>query len=270
MRLLTTIFAFNIVIILSSCTNAKNNDDSETSSSDHESEVLNIPDTIIHSIPINYSATIKNADDSQRKGISSYKDILELYEKLNYTPEAWQAGIREIPRVYLTTIGDRWRNTTTKEIDVLLKKQLFFRGLAPLILHSNELILKDRKRLEEIKTIMQGNNPIGEMDQIWIRKLAGLYKVKSSDDQALASIIEELWKKVDIVPPSLALGYGAEESGWWTSRFDASGNAIPSASMLFGYFAFQPLPQPSVSKIPYFFSSECSNSTTTPRASCVS
>lgn len=226
MRLLTTIFAFNIVIILSCCTNAKNNDDSETSSSDHESEVLNIPDTIIHSIPINYSATIKNADNSQKKEISSYKDILELYETLNYTPEAWQAGIREIPRVYLTTIGDRWGKTTTKEIDVLLKKQLFFRGLTPMILHSNELILKDRKRLEEIRTTMQGNNLIDEMDQIWIRKLAGLYKVNSSEGPVTESIIEELWKKVDIVPPSLALGQGAEESGWGTSRFAASGNAI--------------------------------------------
>jgi len=223
MRLLTIIFAFNVVIILSNCTNAKNSDDSDSDPSD---QVSIESDTLIHSIPINYSAKVENNHDSLKKEIRSYKDILELYEKLNYTPEAWQAGIREIPRVYLTTIGDRWGKTTTKEIDVLLKKQLFFRGLAPMILHSNELIMEDRKRLEEIRTTMQGNNPISEMDQIWIRKLAGLYKVKSSDDQATESMIEELWKKVDIVPPSLALGQGAEESGWGTSRFAAAGNAI--------------------------------------------
>jgi len=223
MRFLAIILSISVMVILSNCSNAKNGEDSDSDPSDQASIES---DTLIHSIPINYSAKVENKPDSLKKEIGSYKDILELYEKLNYTPEAWQAGIREVPRVYLTTIGDRWGKTTTEEIDVLLKKQLFFRGLAPMILHSNELIMKDRKRLEEIRTTMHGNNSIGEMDQIWIRKLAGLYKVKSSDDQVTSSMIEELWKKVDVVPPSLALGQGAEESGWGTSRFAATGNAI--------------------------------------------
>jgi len=226
MKLLANIYLFVVLVVLSNCANSKNYEDSDSDISETESNVLNISDTLVHSVPINYSATVENTHDSLKKEIRSYKDILDLYEKLNYTPEAWQAGIREVPRVYLTTIGDRWGKTTTKEIDVLLKKQLFFRGLAPLILHSNELIMKDRKRLEEIRTMMQGNNPLSEMDQIWTRKLAGLYKVKSSDDQVVSTMIEELWKKVDIVPPSLALGQGAEESGWGTSRFAAAGNAI--------------------------------------------
>lgn len=223
MRLPTIIFALNVLVMLTNCTDAKNKDDSENVTSDQASIES---DTLIHSVPFNYLATLDASDDSQKKEIRSYKDILDLFEKLNYTPEAWQAGIREVPRVYLITIGDRWGKTTTKEIDILLKKQLFFRGLAPMILHSNELILKDRKRLEEIRTKMQGNNPIDEMDQVWIRKLAGLYKVETGDDQMTAPMIEELWKKVDIVPPSLALGQGAEESGWGTSRFAAAGNAI--------------------------------------------
>jgi len=58
----------------------------------------------------------------------------DLFERLNYTPDAWQAGIREVPHVYLTILGDRWGSTTTKEIEVSQKKRLFFRGLAPLIL----------------------------------------------------------------------------------------------------------------------------------------
>ncbi len=223
MRLLTIIFSFNVVIILSSCTNAKNSDDSDSEPSDKASIES---DTLIYSVPFNYSGTIEASDDSQKVGIDSYKDMLELFQTHNYTPEAWQAGIREIPRIYLTGIGDRWRNTTTKEIDVLLKKQLFFRGLAPLILHSNELIMKDRNRLEKIRAKVSGNESVTEMDRIWIRKLAQLYKVKSNDEQVSESLLDELWKKVDIVPPSLALGQAAEESGWGTSRFAAEGNAI--------------------------------------------
>lgn len=226
MRFLTIIFPFSAMVIFLNCTNPNSEKVSDSDPTKQASEVLNVPDTIIHSIPLNYSAAVESSDDSLKKEIRSYKEVLDVFEKFNYTPEAWQAGIREIPRIYLIKIGDRWGKTTTKEIDVLLKKQLFFRGIAPLILRSNELIMKDRKRLEEIRTTMHENNPLDEMDQIWIKKIAGVYKVKSNDDQVTSSIMDELWDKVDIVPPSLALGQAAEESGWGSSRFAAEGNAI--------------------------------------------
>ncbi len=79
--------------------------------------------------------------------VSGYKEVLALFEKLHYTPAAWQAGIRSVPRVYVTDLTERWRDTTVNQITVLAKKQIFFRALAPLVLHSNELILADRKRL---------------------------------------------------------------------------------------------------------------------------
>jgi len=223
MRLPSIIIPIIAVFTLSNCSNANDRQQSDADLSDGG---LNVTDTIINSFPLNYSQALDTISDSHKLEIRSYRDMLDLFEKLNYTPEAWQAGIREVPRVYLTTIGDRWGTTTTKEITVEYKKRLFFRGLAPLVLRSNELIMKDRNRLEKIRSSFQENNHITEMDQIWILKLAKLYKVNSSEDQVTASMLEELWKRVDIVPPSLALGQGAEESGWGTSRFAASGNAI--------------------------------------------
>jgi uncharacterized FlgJ-related protein len=230
MRSLTYIIPFLALIILSSCTNPKGSEGSESDVSndegDAEAEVLDIPDTLVYSIPLDYTAMVKNAEHTQKQEIGSYKDVVDLFKRLNYTPEVWQAGIREIPRVFLTTIGDQWGKTTTKEIDVLLKKQLFFRGIAPLILRANELIMQDRKRLEKIRSEFKGNGPLDETDRIWIGKISGLYKVKSSGEEVTGSMMDELWKKVDIVPPSLALGQAAEESGWGTSRFAAAGNAI--------------------------------------------
>jgi uncharacterized FlgJ-related protein len=219
---------FLALIILPNCSNPKSSENSESDISNPEgdAEVLDIPDTLVYSIPLNYSAMIENADDNLKMEISGYKDVLDLFEKLNYTPEAWQAGIREIPRVFFTKIGDRWGNTTTKEITVLQKKQLFFRGIAPLILRANELIMKDRKKLEDIRASFRENNPLDEMDRIWIGKVSLLYKVESSGEEVTESMRDELWMKGDIIPPSLALGQAAEESGWGTSRFAASGNAI--------------------------------------------
>lgn len=81
--------------------------------------------TLICSSPDNYNYTLKNNNASGKVEIRSYKDMLELFEKLNYTPEAWQAGIREVPRIYLPLIGERWGSTTSKEMTILLKKQFF-------------------------------------------------------------------------------------------------------------------------------------------------
>ena len=38
--------------------------------------------------------------------------------------------------------------------------------------------------------------------------------------------LDKLKRRVDIVPPSLALAQAAEESGWGTSRFAIKGNSL--------------------------------------------
>jgi len=34
----------------------------------------------------------------------NYKDVLALFDRLDYTEKAWQAGFRKIPRVYLADV----------------------------------------------------------------------------------------------------------------------------------------------------------------------
>jgi uncharacterized FlgJ-related protein len=223
MRLTLTLIPVSLLFLLWGC---RNPNEQGRSNSETSEASLQVPDTLIYSFPDNYSITLDALSDSSKVEIGTYKDVLELFESLNYTPESWQAGIREIPRVYLTIIGDRWGSTTTSEITVLNKKQLFFRGIAPLILRSNELIMQDRNRLEKIRSSFQNNDSIPKADKTWILKLSDLYKVQIPDDQVTATEVEELWVRVDIVPPSLALAQGAEESGWGTSRFAAVGNAV--------------------------------------------
>lgn len=223
MRLLHAIILICVLAAPIGCTNAR--EDKQTSAKLSDTETY-MPDTLIYSAPQNYSKTLEKNDSSSNVEIRSYKDMFKLFEKLNYTPEVWQAGIREIPRVYLPLIGDRWGPKTSKEITVENKKRLFFRGLAPLILRANELIMLDRIRLEGIRSSFTQNSSITEENQNWIVKLARLYKTKLNEDQITASELEDLWNKVDIVPVSLALAQAAEESGWGTSRFAAQGNAV--------------------------------------------
>ena len=84
----------------------------------------------------------------ERFEYDSPEQVADLAESLNYTPEAWQAGIREVPRLYITTVPSRWRDNTSDGMPVVDKKRAFFRLLGPLILHANELILADRQQLE--------------------------------------------------------------------------------------------------------------------------
>lgn len=150
----------------------------------------------------------------------SYKELLTLFDKLGYTEAAWDKGLRDVSRVYLSHMPSRWRGKHSKEVQVRLKKELFFRVLAPLILRSNESIMQDRERL---MLFVDGT----DKDAGWISALAVRYRVIDSPQSEVGpEQLKELMNRVDIVPPSLAMAQTAEESGWGTSRFADQGNAM--------------------------------------------
>jgi len=157
----------------------------------------------------------------------NYKDVLALFDRLGYTTKAWQAGIREIPRVYLEDVPDTWRERSAKELSVADKKKLFFRLIAPIVLRINELIVEDRARAKELTARLAQGQSVTPDDQAWLTALAVKYKVLESTSERLDSdAFAELLMRVDIVPPSLSLAQAASESGWGTSRFAAQGNSL--------------------------------------------
>jgi Bax protein len=170
---------------------------------------------------------VETTRPEERFEFTSYTEVGELFEELGYTPETWQAGIREVPRVFLTTIAPRWRDRVSKDVSVLEKKRIFFRSLAPLVLRSNEFILRDRARAFELRDRMKSGGEISADDRQWLAELAVGYGVTANLDATVdAAALDELMVRVDVVPVSLALGQCAEESGWGTSRFAAEGNAL--------------------------------------------
>jgi len=153
----------------------------------------------------------------------STEDVFEVFDSVDYTAEAWAQGIREIPRIYMTRIPARWK-TESDKITVARKKQIFFRLLAPVILRANELIMIERRTLTDI--IAKSPDPDAK-DMKILLALAQKYKVIDQEgDQLTAEQLAELTTRVDIIPPSLALAQGAEESGWGTSRFALLGNSL--------------------------------------------
>ena len=150
--------------------------------------------------------------------VTSTKQLLDLFPEKNYTPEAWKAGIREVPRFYITNINTRWQEASEK-MPVITKKGIFFRLLAPLALACNEQILKERERLfaSDLKV---------KADKQWLLQLAQKYKVDVSSGELTAVQLQILKRRVDIIPVSLVLAQAAKESGWGSSRFAVEGNAL--------------------------------------------
>ena len=157
----------------------------------------------------------------------TYKDVLALFNRLGYTQKEWQAGIREIPRVYLADMPAEWHQRGAKNLSVKDKKRLFFRVMAPIVLRINELILEDRVRAKELTDRLSHGQGVTPDDQAWLTELAVKYKVLHSTSEGLDSnALTELLIRVDVVPPSLALAQAADESGWGTSRFAEQGNSL--------------------------------------------
>jgi Bax protein len=88
--------------------------------------------------------------------------------------------------------------------DVDEKKTTFFRIMLPHIARENDRIRAERAGIEE--------NPNDVADDLYKK-----YDVEVGD-------VEELLKRVDVVPASLVMAQAALESGWGTSRFARKGN----------------------------------------------
>ena len=99
--------------------------------------------------------------------------------------------------------------------DTKTKRELFIKIVLPLILHENEKIIDDRKKL--FKILGKNFNSPGE--KFWLNRRFKEYKIEDKD-------FAELKMRMDIIPVSLAIAQAANESGWGTSRFALEGNAL--------------------------------------------
>ena len=103
-----------------------------------------------------------------------------------------------------------------KEIQSVKKEKIYlYKLFYHLILEENNKILLDRKKLFAI--LNKNNN--SKSDNEWLIKKFKQYGVTKKD-------IPTLKRRMDIIPPSMAIAQAAKETGWGTSRFALEGNAL--------------------------------------------
>lgn len=162
--------------------------------------------------------------DSSRVRITSPQAISAYFETIGYTSRKLRAGDAEVPRFVVSDIPKDWAAGLTVD----RKKSLFFRALLPMVLMVNEEILQDRKRLQAIIADLAETRSASSSDLRWLKQVAEHYglPIRDGDDNLTPQSIKPLLRRVDIVPPSLALAQAAVESAYASSRFAVEGNAL--------------------------------------------
>jgi Bax protein len=111
------------------------------------------------------------------------------------------------------------------------KKTRFTEWLLPYILQENQRLMETRQSLWRLISYLDAGYRLEPDTALWLERLAQEYKLDSnpvSDPEARI----ELLKRVDVIPPSLALAQAAIESAWGQSRFTRIANN------LFGIWTF--------------------------------
>lgn len=108
------------------------------------------------------------------------------------------------------------------------QKEFFLNHLFKLVVLENNKILSERNLVKSILNSNILNINFNSADFTELIKIKNKYKIKN-----IFSPLEYI-KKIDIVPPSMALAQAAVESGWGKSRF------IKEANNIFGHWTYDP------------------------------
>lgn len=154
--------------------------------------------------------------------LRSASEVIDLAAEIRV-----EDGVVQVPN-----LGPRELPHDLDVVPVDEKKAAFLHAILPLVIHENERIAADRRRLIQLLDGTGVETPAEASD--WLLSLMARYRVphrKGDDPDFLRTT---LLRRVDVVPVSLVLSQAAIESAWGTSRFAREGNA------LFGQWTWDP------------------------------
>ncbi len=140
--------------------------------------------------------------------------LMGKFAAIGYDLGAVRNKGRTVPRVYLSSLPDGLPDVPSAK----QRKRAFLQSILPLVLQENDVVAKQR---DQLKRALVAGPAMTAAQKVWLGKLAKAYGVDDGVGDGA-----ELLRRVDTVPPSLALAQAAEESGWGRSRFAMQGNAV--------------------------------------------
>jgi len=150
-------------------------------------------------------------------------ETIDLFKSRNFWGAEKHDEDLDVPRIIIAVTSNRWE-AESQNIEVKIKKELFYRAIVPMVLLSNELIQKERAEIEATAKQRNSGEKIDLEQQSRLNALSKKYGLEETTDTD--ELISHLLGRVDVIPASLALGQAAYESGYGTSRFAREGNAL--------------------------------------------
>lgn len=141
--------------------------------------------------------------------------LFNYFASLGYRLEDVRQGVTPVPPIFLTSLpGD-----LPRVLSVDTRKHIFLKTMLPLVLDTNEKIRAERLEILRLRDKERSGEGLGSADRLRLESIAQRYDLDRVS-------FDGLLRRVDIVPPALALAQAAEESGWGTSRYAQEGNAL--------------------------------------------
>jgi Bax protein len=137
------------------------------------------------------------------------------FRAIGYRLENVMAGTGAVPRVFVKTMPKDLQDL--RSVDT--RKQVFIKSMLPLILRVNEDLRQTRARIVALSDRASEGRVLSASEHAWLDAQFERHGVPHGDTALLL-------RRVDVIPPSLALAQAAEESGWGTSRFAQEGRAL--------------------------------------------
>lgn len=150
------------------------------------------------------------------------ENVTKRFAAYGYNLEEIMRGEAEVPNLFL----ERLPRELTRINDTDTRKDLFISSLLPPILKVNEYIEYERSRLLSVIEEFERNGIVSNNDLYWLTRKLSRYRMDPLTPDNLAESLNELHKRMNIIPPSLALTQAAIETGWGTSRFAQQANAL--------------------------------------------
>jgi len=147
--------------------------------------------------------------------------LFHAFREGGYTLDGVRDGEGVVPRVLLPHLPKDMQELESIE----QRKQVFIKMMLPLLLAENERVLDRREKMADLRHRLETGAAVDPRDREWLSALAERYGVEDGD-------LDELGRRVDAVPPSLAIAQAALETGWGTSR------AAQRAQNMFGHMAY--------------------------------
>jgi Bax protein len=149
----------------------------------------------------------EEAKEIEEIKISDSKHLEKVMKENDFKLDKSAQSEMQVPRTYVTNFPTDMRAVKDRK----KKEKLFVGTLLPYILHENEIIKTERTHLLELKKAADSGKALKHADRFWLSKLCDKYKMKKVD-------YDELLRRADIIPPSLALGQAIIETGMGTSH----------------------------------------------------